>query len=45
MKGNKIFEPPRFMTVCQAAQQLMEITKSKATSKYVIKLEEKSTIK
>jgi len=28
MKGNQIFEPPRFMTVCQAAQQLMEIVES-----------------
>jgi len=31
MKGNKKFEPPRFMTVCQAAQQLMEIVESKST--------------
>ena len=35
MKGNKKFEPPRFMTVCQAAQQLMEIVESKSTSKYL----------
>jgi len=31
MKGNKKFEPPRFMTVSQAAQQLMEIVESKST--------------
>jgi len=37
MKGNQIFEPPRFMTVCQAAQQLMEIVEStKSTSEYVL---------
>jgi len=35
MKGNKKFEPPRFMTVSQAAQQLMEIVESKSTGNNV----------
>ena len=26
MKGRPIFEPPRYMTVNQAAQQLMEVS-------------------
>ncbi|XP_046545531.1 diphthine methyl ester synthase-like [Haliotis rubra] len=29
MKGNKIFEPPRFMSVSQAAEQLLEIVQRK----------------
>nr|CAG4642704.1 EOG090X0AVB [Evadne anonyx] len=35
MKGNNKFEPPRFMTVCQAAEQLMEIIDSKSTIRYL----------
>lgn len=29
MRGKKIYEPPRYMSVCQAADQLVEVVKSK----------------
>ncbi|XP_028668256.1 diphthine methyl ester synthase [Erpetoichthys calabaricus] len=29
MKGRKVYEPPRYMSVCQAAEQLLEIVRHK----------------
>ncbi|ROW16754.1 hypothetical protein VPNG_01593 [Cytospora leucostoma] len=34
IKGNKIFEPPRFMTVGQCASQMLEIEEAKAEGAY-----------
>jgi diphthine synthase len=36
MKNRKIFEPPRFMTVSQAADQLLKIIQKKGKSLVLI---------
>ena len=28
-RGRKIYEPPRYMSVCQAAEQLVEVVRNK----------------
>ena len=32
MKGNKIYEPPRYMTVAEAAQQLLAVIERRRTA-------------
>lgn len=42
LKGRKIYEPPRFMTVAEAAKQLMEIVGNRRNDHETLKFDEKT---
>uniref|UniRef100_A0A1I7SW80 diphthine methyl ester synthase n=1 Tax=Bursaphelenchus xylophilus TaxID=6326 RepID=A0A1I7SW80_BURXY len=44
IKGNKKYEPPRFLTCSQAAQQLLEILKHRKEHGHTLAFDEESTV-